>query len=216
MRNGSIGFAGALLFAAALAAVGGVLGCGSDGGSDDGGSAGGAAVAASSCTMSSGGTSVTSLCGAAALNALTAAEAAQLCSDTSAYVVGAIARPTGCKYQAIVAAASNSSPTEAQLQAACASTEMTCTQDATVQGPGANTLCGQIPATCTASIEQYSTCVEDQAVLFEQEAAELTACSLLTFGNLSSVYDVPNAANAAPSCMTIKAACPNFTLPYIN
>ena len=210
MRNGLIRLAGLLVLGAATAAVG----CGSD--SDDSGDGSMAPVAAGSCTMAAGGTAVTSLCGAAALNTLTAAESSQLCSDTSAYVVAAIPRATGCKYQAIVAAASNSSPTEAQLQAACASTEATCNQDASVMGPGANTLCGQIPATCTATVAQYSTCVEDQAVVFAQEAGELTSCSTLTFGNLSTVYDVPNAANAAPSCMTLETACPNFTLPYIN
>jgi hypothetical protein len=211
MRNGLIGLAGVLMLASTMM----VLGCGSDAEGDDGGGSM-EAVAAGSCTMAAGGPAVTNLCGAAALNTLTMAEASQLCTDTSTYVVGAIGRPAGCKYKAIVAAASNSSPTEDQLQAACASTEGTCNQDASIKGPGAETLCGQIPPTCTATVEQYSTCVKDQAVLFEQEAGELTSCSMLTFGNLSTVYDVPNAANAAPSCMMIKTACPNFTLPYIN
>lgn len=211
MRNDLMRLASGLVFAAAV-----VAGCSSDAESDEGTDGNTRAVPASSCTMAAGGTAVTALCGAAALATLTTEEATRLCSDTSAYVVGAISRATGCKYKAIVFAASNSSPTEAQLQAACASTESTCNQDASVMGPGANTLCGQIPPTCTASVEQYSACVEAQAVLFEQEANALTSCAMLTFGNLASVYEVPDAASAAASCMAIKAACPNFSLPYIN
>lgn len=211
MRNGLIGLAGVLSFVATMTAVG----CGSDE-SDDGGGAADMVVTASSCTMAAGGTTVTNFCGAAALNTLTAAEAIQLCSDTSAYIVGAISRATGCKYRAIVAAASTSAPTNEQMQAACTAAESTCNQDASVPGPGGETSCGQIPATCTATIEQYSTCVVDQAVIFEQEANELTSCATLTFGNLSTVYDVPIAANAAPSCMALQTACANFTVPYIN
>lgn len=210
MRNGLMGLAGALLFAATMA----VVGCGSD--SDDGDDGSMAEVPASSCTKASGGTEVTNFCGAAALNTLTASEASQLCTETGAYVTAAITRPTGCKYRAIVFAASNSSPTNEQMQATCAATESTCNQDSSIAGPGGNTSCGQIPATCAATIEQYSTCVIDQAVLFEQEAVELTSCSTLTFANLSTVYDVATAANAAPSCTALQTACPNFTLPYIN
>jgi hypothetical protein len=166
--------------------------------------------------MAAGGTAVTNLCGAAALNTLSMGEALQLCSDTSAFIASAIGRESGCKYLGIVAAASNSSPTEEQLQAACSVSEDACNEDATIAGAGANTLCGQIPPTCTATVEQYSACVTDEAELFDQEASELFSCSMLTFGNLSTVYDVPMAASAVPSCMTIKAACPSFTVPYIN
>ncbi|MEO8180018.1 MAG: hypothetical protein ABI895_14380 [Deltaproteobacteria bacterium] len=219
MQNGFIGRAGALVFAATVA----VVGCGSD---DDGdgdgngaagaGGGGAATVTASGCTTNAGGTAVTSLCGAALLNSLTAAESTQLCDNTAAYVESSINRATGCKYVAIVAAASNSSPTEAQLQASCSSSEGTCNQDVSTDGAGAKTQCGTIPPTCTATVEQYSTCVVGEAALFEQGASALTSCSMLTFGNLSTVYDVPMAASESPSCMALKTACPNFTLPYIN
>lgn len=238
MRHGSMALAVVLMHAGVIA----LIGCSGEdqaagddtagGGSGSGGNAGsssgsgGAAAgggsssmdeaAASGCSMTQGGTEVTGLCGSAPLNALTAAQALQLCNDTSAYVVSAITRPTGCKYVAIVAAASNSSPTEAELQSACSAREAACTQDTTIMGPGAMTLCGQIPATCAATVEQYSACVMEEAVLFEQGASALISCSMLTFGNLSTVYDVPMAASAAPSCAAIKTACPNFSLPYIN
>lgn len=100
-----------------------------------------------------------------------------VCTETGAYVAAAISRPTGCKYRAIVLAASTSSPTNEQMQAACSATEASCNEDASVAGPGRETSWGQIPASCA--------------------------------------YDVPNAANAAPSCVALATACPGFTLPYI-
>jgi hypothetical protein len=210
MRNGLMGLAGVLSFAATM----GVVGCGSDEG-DNGGDAE-QPVAASSCTKSSGGTMVTNFCGSAALNTLTAAETTQLCTETGDFVTAAISRPTGCKFRAIVFAASNSSPTNEQMQAACAATEASCNDDSSIPGPGGETSCSQIPPTCTATIEQYSACMADQAVVFEQQANALTSCSTLTFANLSTVYDVATAANAAAGCMALKTACPTFNLPYIN
>ena len=208
MRSGLIGLGGALLLATLVA----VVGCGSDDESNDGTTA----VSASDCTTEEGGTAVTGLCADAPLNALTDAEVSRLCTDTGAYIAGSITRATGCKYVAIIAAASNSSPTEEELQAACAGSEDSCNQDDTIMGPGGGTLCGQIPATCTATVEQYSACVMDEAVVFEQGASELVSCSMLTFGNLSTAYDVPTAASDAPTCMEIKMACPNFSVPYVN
>jgi hypothetical protein len=209
MRNGLIGLA-AVVSLATLA----VSGCGSEG--DDDGSGTVQPVPAGSCTMSSGGTMVTNFCGSAAINTLTAAEAVQLCTETGAFVTAAISRPTGCKFRAIVAAVSTSAPTNEEMQAACAASEAACNDDPSVPGPGGETSCSQIPPTCTATIEQYSTCMVDQAAVFEQQATALTSCSTLTFANLSTVYDVAPAANAAPGCMALQTACPTFNVPYIN
>lgn len=235
MRNVRIGFAGALLCAGAMAALGcssddgtesdptgsagaggGSGGGGAGGGSGGGGAGGTQTASASGCTMTQGGTMVTSLCSEAPLNALTPAEQVQLCSETGAYVAGAVDRAVSCKYVAIVASASSSAPTEAEMQAACSAREMACNQDDTIMGAGAMTQCSAIPMTCSATVAQYSACVLDQAVVFEQGATALTSCAMLTLANLSTVYDVPMAATNAPGCMALKTACPTFNLPYIN
>jgi hypothetical protein len=242
MRNGLIGLDCALVFASTLVVVacssdsgskgetagsGGSAGAtGSSGGSagttgSSGGSAGGGGSAtaatgpASACTATQGGTAVTSLCADAPLNTLTQAEASKLCSDTGAYATTAIGKPGGCKYVGIVAAASSSAPTEAALQAACSAREASCTQGASM-GPGGNTNCSAVPATCTATVAQYSSCIMNEVTVFDQGANALVSCSMLTNGNLGTAYDVPNAAAEAPDCMAIKTACPSFTLPYID
>lgn len=211
MRNRLIVLASELLIAGAIATTG----CG-DGDDGDDGPDSREAASASGCTKTEGGTEVTGFCGAASLNTLTEAEELQLCNDTGDYAAGAISRAAGCKYVAIVAAASNSSPTEAELQSACSARESACNQDDTVMRPGENTQCSRIPTTCSATVEQYAACVMAASVVFEQSASALTSCSSLTFGNLTTVYEVPTAASDAPGCMAIKAACPNFSLPYIN
>jgi hypothetical protein len=163
-----------------------------------------------------GGTEVTSLCSSAPLDTLAEGEEAQLCSDTGVYVAANITRATGCKYLAILTAASSSSPTVEEMQGVCADTEANCNADSSVVGPGAGTLCSQIPASCAATVAQYSTCVVAEAVVFEERAAELVGCSELTFENLSSSYDVPVAAGEAEGCSELKSACPSLSVPYIN
>jgi hypothetical protein len=166
--------------------------------------------------MTEGGTAVTGLCADAPLNALTQAEQLQLCSDTAAYVTSIVDRAVGCKYVAIVTSASASAPTETEMRAVCAATEMACNQDPNVKSAGALTQCSGVPRACTATVEQYSTCVMDEAVVFEQGATALVSCSMLTLGDVTTLYEVPMDAISAPGCMAIKTACPTFNLPYIN
>jgi hypothetical protein len=213
------------------AALGGAAGTSASGGSSgsstggtQGGSAGSGGTAGSAgnggsgggspCTGSGGASSVTSICGSRPLNSLTAQEATQLCNDTTAYVRRAVGSANVCKYAAIVNASSQSAPTEGELQAACTAAESSCNQDDNRMTPTA--LCGDIPPTCTATVEQYSACVVDEGMLFDQGASALVDCSTLTFANLSTAFDVPTTASEAPSCMALMTACSNFFPPYIN
>src|SRR6185295_2019282 len=187
MRNGLIGLAGALGLASTVA----VASC-SDYSSGDngtggtgvgqagaGGSAAGSAGAGGAgndedagvrtCTPDAGAGAVTSLCNSLVLNTLSPLEESQLCDDTGAYFKRTISRPNGCRFSAHKNAASSSAPTEAQLQTSCTNAENACGADA---GPGPNLFasCSGVPATCTATIAQYTACVVDETVLFEQGA----------------------------------------------
>jgi hypothetical protein len=166
--------------------------------------------------MTEGGTAVTGLCADAPLNALTQAEQLQLCGDTAAYVTSIVDRAVGCKYVAIVTSASASAPTETEMRAVCAAKEMACNQDPSIKSAGALTQCSRVPPACTATVEQYSACVMDEAVVFEQGATALVGCSMLTLGDVTTLYEVPMNAISAPGCMAIKTACPTFNLPYID
>jgi hypothetical protein len=206
---GSGGLGGAGLGAAGSGGAG-LGGAGSGGGSS--GSAG--SGTASTCTKDQGGTVVTGLCGDAPLNTLTPAEITQLCDDTNAYVGGSVSKQNACKYSALLDAASSSSPTEVELQAYCSDAENACNQDAASMGPGA--LCGQVPSTCSATVAQYSVCIVDETALFEQGVSELVSCSMMTFDDVTSIYDVSTDADDAAGCMALMTACPNYFPPYIN
>jgi hypothetical protein len=159
---------------------------------------------------------VTSLCGDTALSALTEAQATELCSDTVAYVSRSLSRVNACKYYALVTAASSSAPTEPELQAGCTASETACNQPGSTMGTGMNTLCTEIPDTCTATVRQYSDCVKDETTLFDQGVNELPACSMLTFATVGEAFDLSTTAGQAASCMVLTAACPGFAAPYIN
>lgn len=212
--GGSAGLAGAG-GGAGLAGAG--AGAGGGAGLGGGGSGGCAGVSnASTCTKEAGGTVVTSLCGDATLGSLTTSEANQLCSDSGDYFVASISTPSRCKFSALINAGSTSPPTEEQLRATCSTMETDCNADPSTTYVGANPTCGMIPAGCAATVAQYSTCIADEAALFDQGVGELGGCDMLTFGNLNEVYDVAESAKEAASCAELTTACPELFIPTIN
>ena len=102
---------------------------------------------------------VTSVNGTKPLNTLTAAESTQLCKDSGAYVGRAVSKVNACKALALVLTALGSPTTEAQARATCASIYTPC-----LSAPAASSsmdTCDSIPATCTATVAQYSACFSD-------------------------------------------------------
>ena len=190
---------------AGMPATGGSAGAG---GAATGGSAG-------DMTCAAGANAVTSICGSRTLGSLTGTEGLALCSDTGAYVARTVTKPNGCKYLAVVDAASLSSPDEEGMRTSCSAQESACNANPASMGPGEDTICGDLPPTCTATVAEYATCVMDETVLFEQGVGELVGCSMLTFANVSTVFDVSTNATQAASCKALATACPNFFPPSI-
>jgi hypothetical protein len=83
-------------------------------------------------------------------------------------------------------------------------------------GTGMNTLCTEIPDTCPATVAEYSACVKDETMLFDQGVNGLPACATLTFATVGNSFDLPTTAGQAASCMTLTTKCPGFSAPYIN
>jgi hypothetical protein len=190
---------------AGMPATGGSAGAG---GEATGGSAG-------DMTCAAGANAVTSICGSRTLGSLTQTEGLKLCSDTGAYVARTVTKANGCKYLAVVDAASLSSPDEEGMRSSCSAQESACNANPVSMGPGEDTICGDLPPTCTATVAEYSTCVMDETVLFEQGVGELIGCAMLTFANVSTVFDVSTNATMAASCQALATACPNFFPPSI-
>ena len=207
MRTGSIELAIAL-----MVSMLGAAGC-SQSNEGPGGSAGsGGGVAGSG---GGGGSAVTSISGSKPLGTLTAAESTQLCDDTKAYFKSAISKANSCKFSALSNAASTSAPSDTVLQTNCASMETSCNASATM-GPGTSTSCFPPPATCTATVAQYSACISDEAALLTQSANTLPSCAAVRLADITPIFAAVEALYQATGCMALMAACPDFVFPIAN
>jgi hypothetical protein len=207
MRTGSIELAIALVLVSAAA-----VGCG---GSSNNGGAGGGGGGTSGGAGTGGGSSVTSISGSKPLNTLTPAESTQLCEDATAYFMSSITKANSCKFSALVNAASTSSPTDAVLQSNCTSMETACNASATM-GPGSATGCFPPPATCAATVAQYSACVSDGVASFNQNVSALPSCSVVRLADLTAIFAALEATYQPAACMPLATACPDFLFPMAN
>ena len=156
------------------------------------------------------GSSVTTINGTKALNALTPTEVTQLCDDTYAYFGTAIPKATTCRWRGLAYGASSSAPTDAQLQTSCTNKETSCLGSA---DPWADNLgCNDLPATCTATVAQYSACISDEVTAFIQLVNGFPMCSALVRSNASEIL---NAIAGAPpaSCASLMNTCPELSPP---
>ena len=180
---------------------------GSGGSSGSGGQAGGGAT---------GGGSVTTLSDTKALNALTAADATQLCKDVYAYFGKTIPMATACKYKGLSYATSSSAPTDTQFRQICTEHETSCTQANSGVGSADNPGCNDIPSTCTATVAQYSACISDEVTAFNTAVDGLPSCAASTSATISAVWEVMTPTTPA-SCDALTATkCPDLTLPTPN
>jgi len=148
------------------------------------------------------------LSGTKAVNALTAAEATQLCNDTYAYFGSAITKATTCKWKGLSYAASSSAPSQAILQQNCTSQETSCLPT----DPWANNSgCNNLPATCTVTVAQYSTCISDEVAAFIQTVTGLPSCATLT--STAPIIEAETGGTPPPSCASLADTCPDLTLP---
>jgi hypothetical protein len=210
MRNGFLGLVSALVLGS-MAAVAcssgsgtggaaGSTGSGGSGGSSSGGTGGGGG----------GGSPVTTLSGTKALNTLTATETTQLCDDSYAYFGTSIPKATTCKWKGLAFGASSSAPTDAQLQSNCTSKETSCSQlaDPWADNPG----CNEVPATCTATVNDYSACIRDEVTAFLQLVNGFPMCSMLARSNASDILTAI-AGNPPASCAALMDTCPDLYPP---
>ena len=212
MRTGPIELAIALVFVSTAAA-----GC--SGSSNNGGAAEPPAlrevgVEPPAAQEAAGGSSVTTISGSKPLNTLTLAESTQLCNDAIAYFKASITKSNSCKFSALVNAASTSSPTDAALQGNCAGMETSCNASDTM-GPGTATSCFPPPATCTATVEQYSTCISSGVASFNQNVSALPSCSTVRLADLSAIFAALEATYMPEGCV-LPTACADFFFPIAN
>ena len=159
----------------------------------------------------SGGTGaggpLTSLAGTGSLGSLTPSDAAQLCSDTYAYFQRTVSQATLCKEAGLTYGVSSSASSDAQLQQNCNGQQAACLAD----GP-AIASCSSLPASCTATVAQYSACIMDEDAAFNSGVAGLASCSTVTLADLQAVWNFV-AADPPASCASLTNTCPTLDLP---
>jgi hypothetical protein len=161
---------------------------------------------------SSGGISVTTISDTTALNA---ADATQLCKDTYAYFGRAIPMATACKYKGLSIATSSSATSDSQFQQVCTDHETACLQVGSGVGSANDPGCSDLPSTCTATVAEYSACVSDEVVAFNQGVSDLPSCATAGSASISAVWLVMVPTPPA-SCDSLSNKCPDLSPPAPN
>lgn len=229
MHMRSWGFRG--LFAlVALAGCGSSNGSGGTGGGGNTGGTAGAGNGAGAGHVGTGGTTgtggngafTTSVPSGTKLTALTSAQATQFCSDLQKFFDNTFI-PTICNSSANVAGVEaayidligNPSATDTELRAACTAASADagsngCT-DALVDGGTGSCDISSIPATCQATVAQYTTCINDTNRVTGQFYAAFPSCSTLTAAGVSALFAADGGASVGPpeptSCSMFDSTC---------
>ena len=180
----------AVVMASALVAIFTVVGCGGGSG---------------------GGGSVTSVSGSKPLGTLTSSEQTKLCNDTGAYIGRSLSKADTCRLAAFVLAALSGASTDAELRTACSMAESQC--NSAPSSGGTTGTCDPIPASCTATVDQYSACVSAEVTATKQSLQSIPSCSTITLADLTSGGTGGDNAPPPQACVDFTAACPGYTVP---
>ena len=181
-------------------------------------------VSAIGCGGGGGSSFSTSVQGSKPLGTLSTTEAATLCKDTSSYLMAQTSalnskenqcRATGLAFAAL--SSMGSSQTDAMIQQACQAGYALC-ESAPADDGGIDTTTTTVdctnamapPATCTATVSQYSACLSEQIAVAQ---GLFTPCNQLTAAKLATLTsDGGTSASAGPACAAFDAACPDFDM----
>jgi hypothetical protein len=167
-------------------------------------------------STSSAGSFSTTVPATTPLGQLSSAQLTTLCSDLNRYGMTLASNPTfkqgQCKLAGITAAAFaaglGAATTDAQLQMACSMTYTQCLNAPPQTTTGGS--CTTAPAaSCTATVAQYTACLNDSVTVGEAALAMLPACNTITAASLSSSTGGTGGGNPPASCTTFSAACPD-------
>jgi hypothetical protein len=176
-------------------------------------------LALAACTSNGTGASTfsTSVTASTQLGMLQSAQQQQLCADLKAFTssssVYADALDAGCRIAGIVVAGLSNAQTDGDLQAACTQAYNACKDDAgksSSLGTETAAACEALTSSCTATVAQLTTCLNDMFGALHMALASVPSCgsitraSLADGGGLKLDFDVPE------SCKALADACPEL------
>jgi hypothetical protein len=160
---------------------------------------------------SSGGSFSTNVPGSTPLTSLTPEQQTQLCADVQKYLGGSSSPVTDYECKSLALATAAQATTDPAAQAACKAALAGCTPDAS------STTCdvSSEPATCTATVADATTCINDTIAAFAALDAKVPPCDGLTVTQaqtaLLALVSNSNAAESPPFCTKYNAECDSMT-----
>lgn len=145
------------------------------------------------------------------INTLTPAEQQTICDSFEAKFTGAEFIDQQCRIVSVlqVSFTADDQATDAQLRMQCATAYAECKTQAGADG-GSKPTCNPPGATCTATVDQLTACVND--VLAYLDRLDAPACDKLTRATLTTT-SAPDAGPPDPTssaaCKAYQAACPD-------
>lgn len=143
------------------------------------------------------------------LGTLNPAEANQLCAATASYVASK-ARMTTCQLEAD-AAAFIQAKSDAEARTICKQQLDDCLAGASGNAGSADTGCQPPPASCTATVGEYETCLNDLSGAYDKALAGLPNCDTLTLA-LSGLPSSRPTLQSLGSCNTLASKCVGISL----
>jgi len=151
--------------------------------------------------------------GTSVLGTLSDGDAQKLCTEAGAFLSGGSFKTTfsdfSCKAAGIEATFAAMAKTDADLQASCKTAYDACV--AMPSDPTSMLMCDKRPtAACTATVAEYSACLNDTTGFLTTADASLPSCSSLTMANLAtSLAAFGQLQSSEPaSCKTLDQKCP--------
>jgi len=170
------------------------------------------------CGGGAGGGRVTGVAGDETLMTLTPSDEMKLCTDVASYETRNVSKAGRCRFQGVTAAFAtlvlSMSPTDADLQSACAQAAGDCNA-----APAPTTSSCRLghTATCaaTATVDDLSRCTEDDVTATNAALAALPDCSSVTMTWLDANGSTFGAVAEPPSCAALSSACPETLMPRL-
>jgi hypothetical protein len=197
----------------------GIGGTGGAGGSTGkGGGAGGVGSGKGGSTGSGGGFT-TSVPSGTKLTGLTTAQATQFCSDVGSYFDSTFlpmlchaSAPLSGLEAAYLDLLENSSASNSELQAACTGAAADAGSCSDLEDGGTQSCdVSSEPATCQATVGDFTKCLDDTTAADLQYYASLPSCSTLTAANVTAFFQADGGSSLNPpeptSCSMFDSTC---------
>jgi hypothetical protein len=142
---------------------------------------------------------------ASILGQLSMSDLDELCTETIAGPLVAVARSGACLNKALFSAATSGPHSDADAKLACHAYYDSCSQQAV-----ARSVCPTFSATCLVTVGEYFTCVNDEAAAYAAAYAVFPSCDAVTVALLKSTpLDTPADPPEPASCALLDPKCPD-------